>query len=110
MTLTPKNFVSVQVPSTKGDLLAPASGHIYQVHNILIHNTNTITENVIIYYHDGTNERQIFDEDILAGETFMPEWIGEGFILDGDNSAKFTGETDTASKVNFIPSGSDRTP
>ncbi|MBT6053158.1 MAG: hypothetical protein HOJ31_10340 [Anaerolineae bacterium] len=107
-TFTPKTLASVQAPSTKGDLLAPAATHIYQVHSIEIHNTNTTTENVILYHHDGTNERIIFNADLVANETVWIQYPGPGKPLDGDDSAKITGVTDTASKVNVLFHGSDR--
>ena len=97
MALTRKNVDFDYIPSTKGDLYTPTSCSNGLIHNILIHNSNTASENIIIYYHDGTNEYPIFNIDLAANDTFVPEWIGEGFVvMDG---AKITGVTDTASKV-----------
>ena len=88
-----------QLPSTKGDLYAPASGRKAFVHNIILHNTNTTAEQVKLYYDNGTNEYLFYDQSIAAGDSAFIDLPGEGDVV--EDGGKYTGVTDTASKVTY---------
>jgi len=97
-----------QLPSSKGDLYAPASGNKGLVHNIFLHNTNTTAETVVLNYHDGTSEHEIFNQSLSAGETVIWDFKGAGDIV--EDGGKYTGNTDTASKVTFKIDGTEESP
>ena len=103
-TLTRKNMAFMYLASSKGDIYSPASADGL-IHNILIHNTNTSIENVVLYYHDGTNEYIIFNLDIAANDTVLFDFRGEGFYV--EDAGKITGNTDTASKVTIKIDGTE---
>jgi hypothetical protein len=105
-TFTPKKLAFVYFPSSKGDLYDSGTA-IGEVHLILIHNTNTTSEVVVMNLHDGTNEYQIFKATLIANETVFLTFGSEGLIVDA--SSKLTGNTTTASKVTFLANGSERT-
>lgn len=108
MQLNRKTLAFVQLPDSKGDLYTPSSGTRGLVHNIVIHNTNTTTETVSLNYHDGTNEYEILNQNILAGDTLVWDFRGAGDIV--EEGAKYTGNTTTAAKVTFKVSGTEETP
>jgi hypothetical protein len=97
-----------QLPSSKGDLYVPASGRKAFVHNIVIHNTNTTAEDVVLNYHDGSTEKQWLSQTIAAGDTLTLDFPGEGDVV--GVGGKYTGNTDTASKVTFKFSGTEEVP
>jgi len=97
-----------QLPSSKGDLYVPASGRKGYAHNLTLHNTNTTSEDVVLNYHDGTNEHEILSETIPAGDSLYLEFPGEGEVV--GIGGKFTGNTTTASKVTFKFSGTEEIP
>ena len=105
MALDRKTLAFVQLPATKGDLYAPPSGYKGMVHNIVIHNTNTSTESVVLNYHDGTNEYEILSQDVAAGDTFIWDFRGAGDVV--ADGKKYTGNTTTGSKVTFKVSGTE---
>jgi hypothetical protein len=71
----------------------------------VIHNTNTSTETVVLNYHDGTNEYEILNQDVAAGDTFIWDFRGVGDIV--EDGGKYTGNTTTAAKVTFKVSGTE---
>jgi len=97
-----------QLPATKGDLYAPPSGSKGLVHNIVLHNANTTAETVVLNYHDGTSEYEIFNQSLSAGETVIWDFKGAGDIV--EDGGKYTGNTDTASKVTYKVDGTEESP
>lgn len=99
-------FVSATLyfPNSLGDLYVPA-GSLGHVHNIHIHNTNTITETVVINKKVGSTNWEIFKMDIPANATVLLTYAGEGLLIATGN--KITGLTTTASKVVFDISSSE---
>lgn len=108
MQLDRKVLAFGQLPSSKGDLYVPASGRKAFVHNIVIHNTNTTAEDVVLNYHDGSTEKQWLSQTIAAGDTLTLDFPGEGDVV--GVGGKYTGNTDTASKVTFKFSGTEEVP
>lgn len=106
-TFTTKKLAMVQFPSTKGDLYDPAASTKGLVHNIVLHNTNTTTETVTIYYHDGTNEYIIYKMALVTNETVQLDYGNEGLLVDA--ASKLTGLSTTAVKVTFLATGSEET-
>jgi len=105
-TFTPKKLAFLQLPSAKGDLLVPGTGKIYEVHNIVLFNSNTTTEVVTLNLHDGTNEYPFFKASLSPLETLDLEFINEGLIVDA--VSKITGLTTTATKVTCWVNGTER--
>jgi hypothetical protein len=104
-TYTAKMLAFGQLPATVGDLYAP-SGEVGLVHTILLHNANTISEQVTINYYDGSNTYRIWYPLLSAGETVILSFGGEGDIV--EDVDKYTGLTTTASKVTYKIIGSER--
>jgi hypothetical protein len=100
-----KNLAFVQLAAAKEDIYVP-DGVNGKVTVLILHNTNTTDEVVVLYVHDGTDEYQIFRENIVADETvtFIPGVLGVP-IADG---WKITGNTTTASKVTCLILGGER--
>jgi len=105
-TFTPKKLAFIQLPNSKGDIYDPGTA-MGEAHSIIIHNTNTTTETVVLNLHDGTNEYEIFKIALITNETIIFEFINEGLIVDA--SSKITGSTTTASKVTCLICGTERT-
>lgn len=106
-TFSRKVLAFIQMPSSKGDIYDPSGSSNGLVHTIMIHNTNTSTETVVLNYTDGSNEYEIYKEDILANDTVVIPFANEGFVV--MNAGKITGNTTTASKVTIYISGSEET-
>jgi hypothetical protein len=104
-TFTPKKLAFLQLASSRGDVCDSGSS-IYEVHNIFLHNTNTASETVVLYLHDGTNEYILYKIALIANETVMLCLGSEGLIIDADS--KLTGYTTTAAKVTCLVCGTER--
>ena len=104
-TFARSKIAFIQLANSKGDIFATGSDRL--IHNIVLHNTNTTTETVELLFHDGTNEYQIFDRDLVADETFILPFGNEGFYC--PSAGKLTGNTTTAAKVSISISGSVET-
>jgi hypothetical protein len=102
-----KVLAFIQMPNSKGDIFVPGGTANGLVHIIMLHNINTTTETIVLNYHDGTNEYEIYKEDILANDTVVIPFANEGFVV--MNAGKITGNTTTASKVTIYISGSEET-
>ncbi len=109
MTLNDDELAFLQMPATVGDLYVPGSGVKANIHNIVIHNTNTTTENYEILYYNGTDTFRIYNRDILANDTHQIVFQNEGFIIKDATGAKLTGNTDTAAKVTIYIAGTEET-
>jgi hypothetical protein len=107
MQLDRKTLAFGQLPSSKGDLYAP-SGVKGLVHTIVLHNTNTTDETVVLNYHDGTSEHEIFHQVMTAGETLTWDFRGVGDVV--EDGAKYTGNTTTAAKVTLKVMGVEEGP
>ena len=105
-TFTRKKLAFIQLANSKGDIYDSGAA-IGLVHNIILHNTNTTTETVELLLHDGSNEYQLFKFDMLANDTKLIDFRGEGLIVDA--SSKITGNTTTASKVTCAVCGCEET-
>jgi hypothetical protein len=100
---TRANLAFLQLAASKGDIYAPVAKNGL-VHNVIIHNSNTTTESVVLNYY-GASELQIFKMDVLAGETKIIDFGNEGLVvMDGH---KITGNTTTASKVTIKIDGTE---
>lgn len=108
MQLIRQNLAFGQLPSSKGDLYIPTTGRRGYVHNIILHNTNTTAEDVVLNYHDGTSEYEILSENIAADDTLFLDFRGEGEVV--DIGGKITGNTTTGSKVTYKFSGTEEIP
>lgn len=105
-TWTPKKLAFVQLANSKSDIYDPGTA-IGLVHNIILHNTNTIDEIVTLYMHDGTNEYILYKITMEPNETVQLSFGSEGLVVDA--SSKITGFTSTAAKVTCSISGTERT-
>jgi len=105
-TFARKKLAFIQLANSKGDVYDPGT-NIGLVHNIILHNSNTTPETVILYLHDGTNEYILYNLAIVANDTVMIDLGNEGLVIDA--SSKITGYTTTASKVTCSISGAEET-
>ena len=96
-TITHETLYLGQLPSSQTDLYDPASGVTGCIHNITLHNTNTTSENVELWKHNGTTAYQILKASIAANETLIISYENDGLVVDGSN--KIQGKTTTANKV-----------
>lgn len=106
-TFSRKKMAFIQLASTKGDIYAPTSGKIGLVHNIILFNSNTSAETVVINLHDGTSEYQLFEFVMDSKDSITLDFKGEGLIV--DVASKLTGNTTTSSKVTCLVTGSEET-
>lgn len=106
-TFTRKKLAHIQLADSKGDIYDPAASTIGLLHNIVLFNSNTTAETVVLNYHDGTNEYAILTKSVAANETIFISFPGEGLVVDA--SSKLTGNTTTASKVTCTITGSEET-
>jgi len=104
-TWTPAKLAFVQFPNSNGTLY-DSGANIGEVHNIIIHNTNTTTETVTISLHDGTNEYTLYKINVIANETVQLGFGSEGLIVDAASLLK--GLSTTASKVTCAVMGTTR--
>jgi hypothetical protein len=104
-TFTPAKLAFVQLASTNGTIY-DSGANIGEVHNIVIHNTNTTTEVVTISLHDGTNEYLLLKLSVVANDTIFLQFGSEGLIVDAASLLK--GYTTTAAKVTCAVFGTTR--
>jgi hypothetical protein len=102
-TITHETLALGQLPNTQTDIYDPASGVTGCVHNITLHNTNTSTETVEIWKHNGTTAYKVLKISLAADETFLFNYSNDGLTIDGAH--KLQGKTTTASKVTYDISG-----
>lgn len=102
-TFTQMTLALGQLPNSQTDICDPGSGETYLVHNITLHNTNSITETVELWKHNGTTAYQILKASLVANETLILDWGNDGLVIDGAH--KVQGKTTTASKVTYDLSG-----
>lgn len=107
MALARKVLYFGQLANAKADIYSPSSADGL-IHNITLHNINTTSENVVLYYHDGANEYIIYNIDIAQDETILLDFIGEGFYV--EDAGKITGSTTVAAKVTIKIDGTEETP
>jgi hypothetical protein len=105
-TFTPKKLAFVQLANAKADIYDPPASTMGEVHNIILHNSHTSTEVVVINLHDGTNEYQLYKISLLTLETVQLSFGSEGLIV--DSASKITGNTTTAAKVTCMINGTER--
>ncbi len=103
-TFTRKKLAHIQLANSKGDVYDPGTS-IGLVHTIILFNSNTTAETVVLNYHDGTNEYAILTKSLAANETLFITIPGEGLVVDA--SSKLTGSTTTASKVTCTITGTE---
>jgi bifunctional ADP-heptose synthase (sugar kinase/adenylyltransferase) len=92
-----------QLPATQTDLYDPAAGVTGLVHNITLHNINTIAETVELWKHNGTTAFQIAKLSLAANETLIISFSNDGMTVDGAH--KIQGKSATAAKVTYDISG-----
>lgn len=105
-TFTRKELAFIQLAATKGDIYAPGAA-IGLVHNLLLHNANTTTETVVININNGAVEYEIFKFDLIANDTKLIDFRGEGLVIKA--GAKLTGNTTTAAMVTCSVNGQEET-
>lgn len=103
-TFTQKTLALGQLPNSQTDICDPGSGETFLVHNITLHNTNTTTETVELWKHNGTTAFKFLNATLEANETLILSWANEGLVVDGAH--KLQGATTTAAKVTYDISGS----
>lgn len=103
-TFTRKKLAHIQLANSKGDVYDSGTS-IGLVHTIILFNSNTTAETVVLNYHDGTNEYAILTKSLAANETLFITIPGEGLIVDA--SSKITGNTTTDSKVTCLITGTE---
>jgi len=104
-TWAPAKLAFVQLAAAKATVY-DSGANIGEVHNIVLHNTNSTTEVVVLNLHDGTNEYELYKMSLIANETVQLSFGGEGFIVDA--ASLLTGNTTTASKVSCAVFGTTR--
>lgn len=105
-TFNSKPLAFIQLANSIGTILDPSV--IVHIHNIVLHNANTGTEVVELFYHDGTNEYKLYKVSLVASETLQLVFAGPGLIILGAVSgAKLRGNTTTAAKVTCLLLGSE---
>ena len=104
MAVTRKVLHFSQLADSKADIYSPSSTDGL-IHNICLHNINTTVENVVLYYHDGSNEYIFLNIDLAQDETVFLDYRGEGFYV--EDAGKITGSTTVAAKVTIKIDGSE---
>jgi len=103
------NLAFIQLAATKGDVYDPGTNNA-KVTAVLLHNTNTASEVVVLNLHDGTNEYQILKVTVPGsaseGETVIVSLGKKGIPV--NSASKITGNTTTASKVTCLVMGTTR--
>jgi hypothetical protein len=92
-----------QLPNSQTDICDPGASETFLIHNIVLHNTNTVAEVVELWKHNGTTAYQIFKESLAANETLIHDFSNDGLVLDGAH--KLQGKTTTAAKVTYDING-----
>lgn len=102
-TLTHETLYLDYLPSSQGDIYDPASGVTGCIHNITIHNTNSTSETVELWKHNGTTAYKLYKVTVEANKTVIIDYGNDGLVIDGTH--KLQGKVDTASKVVIDISG-----
>ena len=102
-TFTHETLGLGQLPNSQTDIYDPASGVTGMIHNITLHNTNTTSEFVELWKHNGTTGYQILKASLAANETLIISYGNDGLVIDGAH--KLQGKTTTAAKVTYDISG-----
>lgn len=106
-TFARKKLAHIQLANSLGDIYVPGSGVTALIHNIILHNTNTTAETVVLNYDDNSSDLQVFKQDLSANETVFLSFPGEGLVC--INPSSIRGNTTTASKVTCTVTGSEET-
>ena len=107
MAYNAKVLYAGQLPNAKGDLYTVGGATTAFIHNIILHNINTVSETVELLFNNGT-EYQIIKVAIAANETVYPMSLtNEGLVLEATD--KISGLTSVASKVTCIITGTEET-
>jgi hypothetical protein len=94
-----------QIASTTGVIYTAPTGK-YAEFNLIIHNTNSTSENVEIYLNGTADANRIIDITLTANETF--EFAPKlPLVLAGSQTLQ--AKTTTASKVNIFVIGREET-
>jgi hypothetical protein len=101
----PKPLVSsgTQIASSTGVVYTAPAGKLAQVLDILVHNTNTTVENVVVYWNGAASANRLFNISLVANETYefkIPIYLNGGETIQA--------ATTTASKVNIILYGREQ--
>jgi hypothetical protein len=104
-TFTPNLLAFIQLAASTGTVY-DSGADIGEIHNIIIHNSNTTTEVVTLSLHDGTNEYLLYKMSLIANETVQLSFGGEGLIINAASLLK--GLSTTAAKVTCAVFGSVR--
>lgn len=106
---TTKKLAFVQLPISSGSttIYDPAVGTKGLIHNIILYNDNSSSETIVIKMHDGTNEYKLFQMVVIASDSVIVDFRGEGLVVDENSS--LNGYTSTASMVTCLVNGSEET-
>ena len=92
-----------QLANTPTDIYDP-DGVIGLVKTIILHNMNSSTEDVEIFFNGTADTQRMLYVSLEANETF--EWsLGHVIVVQADEVLK--GQSDTASKVNYFIFGAE---
>ena len=101
--MTHKKLASGQVAASAGAIYSP-SGVVGYAKTILLHNTNTTVEDVILYDNGTAAANTILKVALDPDESLVWEFGHMMVIDDGDT---LQAEADTASKINFFLYGAE---
>lgn len=104
-TFTPKKLAFLQLSDTQSSIYYPVT-EMGEIHNILLHNTNTTNEVVTLFLDDGAFEFQIYKVELVPDQTLQLSFGNEGFIV--DESSYLSGSSTTANMVTCLVMGTGR--
>lgn len=104
----PRKFAIQYVPSTFAYFISnTVSGVTDFIHNITLHNTNTVDQTVEIHTHNGVNMFRLVKATLVPDETLILQWTNEGLIIPTNNHIGAV--TGVANKMVISVEGSERT-
>ena len=98
-----KKLNSGQLTNSTASIYDP-SGVTGMVKTVVLHNTNTSTETVELYFNGTTDADRIIKAELATNETL--EW-SLGHMLVVQDSETLKGKSTTTQKVNFFIFGAD---
>jgi len=106
MAYATKKLAFLRLGSSNGDVYDPPASTKGLIHNIIIHNSHAAdAQTVILNYHDGTNEWELYNLILIGKETVQLTFANEGLMVDA--ASKLTGSSTDASITVVHISGSE---
>lgn len=103
-TVTAKRLYLGVLSDTSAAIYTSPASTVSVIHSMVIHNTNTTAETVVLKQNNGTSDFVLYSRSIAAGDTIHIELSGEGMVLESGDILK--GNSTTASVVNISVNGS----